>query len=164
MVRIKNIRSLALVIAAIGIVLAGAACGSSAPASDSQAVAATEVVTPTSTPTPTATPTPSPTPELNPAIQIIAVDKGAEYADIANQGEQAQDLQGWTLVSEKGNQACPLSGTIAPGETLRVWALSADSGQGGFNCGFDANIWNNGEADPAVLYDLVGREVSRFDS
>ena len=158
MVRIKNFRNFALVIAAVGIVLAGVACGSSAPASDSLAVAATEVVTPT------ATPTPSPTPELNPAIQIVAVDKGAEVVDIVNQGEQAQDLQGWTLLSEKGNQACPLSGTIAPGETLRVWALSADSGQGGFNCGFDANIWNNGEADPAVLYDLVGREVSRFDS
>jgi hypothetical protein len=156
MVRIKNLRVFALVIAAMGIVLAGAACGSAAPASSSQAVAATEVVTPT------ATPTPSPTPSLNPAIQIVAVDKGAEVVDIVNQGEQAQNLQGWTLLSEKGNQACPLSGTIAPGETLRVWALSADAGQGGFNCAFDANIWNNGESDPAVLYDSVGREVSRF--
>ena len=162
MVRLKNFNDFALVIAAVGTLLVAVACGSTAPASDSLAVEPTAVVTPTSIPTPTATPTPSPTPELNPAIQIVAVDKGAEVVDIVNQGEQAQNLQGWTLLSQKGNQACPLSGVIAAGETLRVWALSADAGQGGFNCAFDANIWNNGESDPAVLYDSVGREVSRF--
>ena len=157
--RLENFNGFALVIAAVVTLLVGSACGSTAPSPSSQAVEPTQVVTPTATPMPTATPTPPP---LNTAIQIIAVDKGAEYADIQNQGEQSQDLQGWTLVSEKGNQACPLSGVIAAGETLRVWALSADAGQGGFNCAFDANIWNNGESDPAVLYDSVGREVSRF--
>jgi hypothetical protein len=91
----------------------------------------------------------------------IAVDKRAKYVDVENQGEQPQDLAGWILVSEKGNQACPLGGIIRPAEVLRIWALSTDVGQEGFNCGFDANIWNNGEADPAVLYDVVGREVSR---
>ena len=71
------------------------------------------------------------------------------------------DLSGWRLVSEKGNQACGLGGQIGPGATLRIWAMAEDAGQGGFNCQFGSNIWNNSDPDPAVLYDPSGAEVSR---
>jgi hypothetical protein len=81
--------------------------------------------------------------------------------DIQNVGGQAQDLAGWHLLSEKGSQDCPLGGVIQPGEVLRIWAKASDAGQGGFNCGFGSNIWNNSESDPAVLYDATGREVDR---
>jgi hypothetical protein len=94
-------------------------------------------------------------------VVIVAVDKRAEYVDIQNIGGAPQDLTGWLLVSEKGDQKCPLGGVIQAGETLRIWAMAEDADKGGFNCGFDTNIWNNSESDPAVLYDAAGREVDR---
>ncbi|HSJ59452.1 MAG TPA: thermonuclease family protein [Anaerolineae bacterium] len=116
--------------------------------------------TPTGQPVAWLTGTPTPAP-AGANILIVTVDKRAEFVDIQNVGSTAQDLAGWVLLSEKGNQVCPLSGTIAPGATLRIWAMAQDSGQGGYNCGFDENIWNNSESDPAVLYDAQGREVAR---
>jgi len=65
------------------------------------------------------------------------------------------------LLSERGDQACTLFGIIQPGETLLVWAMSKDIGQGGYNCGFDGPIWNNDKRDPAVLFDAQGRVVDR---
>ncbi len=106
-------------------------------------------------PPPTAPPAPS-------AIIIIGVNKQDEYVDIRNDGGTAQDLNGWRLVSERGNQECSLGGILEAGVTLRIWALAEDSGNGGFNCGFGSPIWNNSESDPAVLYDNNGNEVSRF--
>jgi micrococcal nuclease len=113
-------------------------------------------------------PTPAGTPPSVPAgtatasgIVIATVDKRAEYVDIWNTGSVAQDLTGWELVSERGNQRCTLAGTLGPGDTLRVWALAKDAGQAGYNCGFRETIWSNSEPDPAVLYDDQGREVAR---
>ena len=103
-----------------------------------------------------------PAAEVAAILRIIAVDKGAEFVDIQNQGDQPQDLSGWTLVSEKGNQACALGSVIGPGEVLRIWAMAEDADQGGFNCAFGSAIWNNSEKDPAVLYDAAGQEVSRY--
>jgi endonuclease YncB( thermonuclease family) len=93
------------------------------------------------------------------AIAIIAMNKREEWVDIQNIGGAAQSLDGWTLVSERGNQTCWLSGSIAAGETLRIWAFSSPTG---FSCGFGTNIWNNSEVDPAVLYDAQGKQVSRY--
>ena len=94
-------------------------------------------------------------------VVIIGVNKRAEYVDLQNIGGSPVDLAGWRLVSEKGNQDCSLGGVIQPNATLRVWAKGEDSGNGGFNCGFSSNIWNNSDSDPAVLYDASGAEVSR---
>jgi micrococcal nuclease len=103
-----------------------------------------------------------PPPTSSTVVTISAVDKSAEYVDLLNTGSQAVDLTGWILRSEKGFQDCPLAGVIQPGETLRVWALASDAGQGGYNCGFQSNIWNNSEPDPAVLIDPQGVEVARY--
>jgi hypothetical protein len=54
-----------------------------------------------------------------------------------------------------------LSGMIEPGETLRVWAMAEDGGQGGFNCGFETNIWDDHEDDLAVLFDAYENEMGR---
>ena len=116
-------------------------------------------------------PTPAPVPAtVTPAspaptgamIRIIAVDRRAEFVDLRNDGDQAQDLGGWVLVSEKGNQRCTLGGVLNPGEVLRVWAQAEDAGQGGYNCGFGSSIWNNSEPDPAALYDNAGQLVARY--
>jgi hypothetical protein len=95
-------------------------------------------------------------------IVIIQVDKRAEFVVIRNDGDQSQDLGGWRLVSEKGDQSCTLGGAIAPGQTLYIWARAEDQHRGGYNCGFGSNIWNNSDPDPAVLYDAAGQEVDRY--
>lgn len=96
-----------------------------------------------------------------PAIAIINVNAKDEYVDIGNVGTQAQDITGWILRSEKGQQDCVLSGIIEPGQTLRIWAKQADIGRGGLNCGYGENIWNNYESDPAVLFDTQMLEIDR---
>ncbi len=111
---------------------------------------------PTATPLPTEPPAPAPS-----QVVIIGVNKREEYVDIQNTGGTAQDLAGWRLVSETGNQSCTLGGVIEPGQVLRIWAQAEDAGQGGYNCGFGGPIWNNDDPDPAVLYDANGNEVSR---
>jgi hypothetical protein len=113
-----------------------------------------------SVPRPEPTDTLVPLPSAN--VQIIVVDKSAEYVDIENQDDREQDLEGWTLVSVHGNQLCALSDVIGPGEVLCIWALAQDADEDGHNCGFDANIWVNSEEDPAVLYDGAGQEISRY--
>ena len=136
----------------------------------------TPIPLPTFTPAPLPTFTPVPLPTFTPVpvqpteppppaggqVVITRVDKSAEYVDLNNTGGQPVDLSGWVLISEKGNQACTLSGVIEPGAVLRVWARSEDASQGGFNCGYGKNIWNNSESDPAVLYDNAGNLVDRY--
>lgn len=116
--------------------------------------------------TPTASATAIPEMTVRPAgpdVTIVRIDKVAEWVELRNVGDVPQSLDGWMLRSEKGSQDCPLSGSLAAGQTLRVWALAEDLGQRGYNCQFDANIWNNNESDPAVLFDAAGDEVARFE-
>jgi hypothetical protein len=123
------------------------------------------LVPPSVTPVPV-TPTPFPptatSAPVGANVQIVTVDKRAEYVDLANYGDQPQDLNGWRLISERGHQECGLGGMLAPGATLRVWAMAEDGAQGGYNCGFGTNIWNNSESDPALLYDASGELVDRY--
>ncbi|MFZ1398987.1 MAG: lamin tail domain-containing protein [Candidatus Promineifilaceae bacterium] len=141
---------------------------SSATVPPAPTTAATSVSsTATNPPAPTAAATSVPPSATNPPapqpgeVVIIGVNKQDEFVDLQNIGSSPVDLAGWRLVSEKGNQECPLSGVIQPNATLRVWAKAEDSANGGFNCGFGSNIWNNSDSDPAVLYNASGVEVSR---
>ncbi len=95
-------------------------------------------------------------------IQIVAVDKRAEYVDIQNAGNQTVSIDGWTLRSEKGNQDCRLGGFLASGQVLRIWAMDEDSDQEGYNCRYNSNIWNNGDPDPAVLFNESFKEIDRY--
>lgn len=96
-------------------------------------------------------------------LEITAVDVRAEVVTLHNVQNTAQSLDGWTLVSERGNQRCPLRGTLAAGESVQVWAQSRDVANGGINCGFSEGIWSNSNPDPAVLLDPAGLEVYRVD-
>ena len=125
---------------------------------------------PTNAPAPTAAPTNAPAPTAEPtsppapsgaAVSIVTVNKSEEYVDIRNNSGGDIDLNGWELVSETGNQRCALGGVIGAGQTLRIWAMSEDAGQGGFNCGFGGPIWNNSESDPAALFDAQDNLVDR---
>lgn len=125
----------------------------------------TNTGTPTPTPTDTVTSTPTPIPPTAtplPAITVIRVNDRQEYADIRNNSAAPIDLSGWMLRSEKGQQDCSLGGVINPNEVLRVWARAKDVGNGGFNCQFGGNIWNNQDKDPAVIIDPNGIEIHRL--
>jgi hypothetical protein len=118
--------------------------------------------TTTSIPLPTVTATrlpPTATATSIPSVTILNVDKTAEFVEIQNQTDADVNLRGWRLVSETGNQSCELRGTLEPNEILRIWARR---GQPGFDCRLGSDIWNDTAADPAVLYDSQGQEVSRF--
>ena len=121
-------------------------------------------VQPTPAPaSPEAAPTPLPEPVRTIAagsLVIVTVDKRAEYAIIRNDGGAAVNLSGWTLLSEKGSQACALGGTLDAGASLTISAMGDVAG---FNCGFGSNIWNNSERDPAALVAPDGSVVSRFE-
>lgn len=106
----------------------------------------------------TATPAPRPAAAAG-TLAVVDLDKRAEYAVIRNTGGAPVDLAGWVLLSEKGAQACPLSGVLDPGEQLVVSAMGDVAG---FNCGFGSNIWNNSESDAALLIDPGGNIVSRY--
>jgi hypothetical protein len=128
----------------------------------------TALPTGTQTPTqilPTATETSLPTVTNPPvtatsggSVLILTVDKPMEYVDIQNLSNVPVDLSGWRLVSETGDQSCTLRGVLQPNEVLRVWARE---GTPGLSCGFSINIWNDNQADPAVLYNPQGEEISR---
>jgi hypothetical protein len=123
---------------------------------------ATHTLTPTPPPA-TATPVPTDTATATPtkpdSVLIIHVDKAAEYAEIQNFTSEPVNLRGWRLVSERGGEACPLRGTLEPDAILRIWARRGDPG---FDCRLGREIWVDNEADPAVLYNAEGEEVSRY--
>jgi hypothetical protein len=125
-------------------------------------VASTATQTPLATATHTLIPTntsPPPTATSASSVLIINVDKREEYVEIQNTTNTVVNLRGWRLVSEVGNQACPLRGTLDPNEVLRIWSRR---GNPGFDCRLSDNIWRDNEDDPAVLYNAQGEEVSRF--
>lgn len=109
------------------------------------------------------TPTPQPAPTANSgsgSLVIVSLDKSAEFAVIRNVSTSPVTLDGWILRSERGMQDCALRGMLEAGATL---VISAMGQQAGFNCGFDGNIWNNSERDPAVLIAPGGVEVDRLE-
>lgn len=122
--------------------------------------APTETAIPSETPTSTLEPTETPTLVSGAMVVIKFVNKSAEYVDLENIGNQSQDLAGWRIVSEIGNQVCWLAGVIQPSETLRVWTNNPNGE--GYNCGMGSNIWNDNESDPAALYNAQSVVVSRY--
>ncbi len=72
-------------------------------------------------------------------VIIVTVNKKDEWVDIKNAGEIDVDLAGWNLVSERGNQDCPLAGIIKAGEILRIWAMKAQGE--GYSCGYRSQIF-----------------------
>ena len=121
---------------------------------------ATLIPSATASPIPTATsPLPSATATSLSSVAIITVNKPAEYVEIQNFSQTPVNLRGWRLVSETGNQSCNLRGTLDPNGVLRIWSRR---GNPGFDCRLGNDIWIDNAADPAVLYNPQGEEVSRF--
>ncbi len=169
--RVPALLTLGLLLAALSIALLSIRPGPASAPTPEVSPTATASATPPSKPTATAPPLPSRTPTTThtataaapsgPQVIITARDPIAEYVEIQNRGEAVIALDGWRLVSERGNQVCWLSGPLYPGERLRIWA---DGGyEVGLHCRFRRNIWSNTEPDAAVLYDAQGEVVSRLE-
>jgi hypothetical protein len=92
---------------------------------------------------------------------IVSLNQAEEYVEIQNLTEAAVSLRDWRLVSETGGESCRLRGTLEPDAVLRVWSRR---GAPGFDCRLGRDIWSDDEADPAILYNAEGQEVSRFPS
>lgn len=146
-------------------VVAATAVAATVAAAQPTAAPVTSTSAPATALPPTAIPpTAAPTqlPSATGTLVIVGVDKRAEVVTIRNDGGAEVNLGGWVLRSERGSQDCALGGVIGPGQVLQIWAMAEDAGQGGFNCGFGSNIWNNDEPDAAILIDPSGVVVSRW--
>ena len=87
-----------------------------------------------------------------------------EYVEIANLGDQPQELTGCVLmdISDGYPSFTFPSCILAPGESIRVYTNEYHPEWGGFSFEYSRAIWNNTEPDVAVLYDSQGNEVSRM--
>ena len=100
-------------------------------------------------------------------VEIVHLDKKAEYVVIKNNGTLAVDISGWKLISEKGADSGGQtyifsSGYILDvGETVTLIAGKDPVARAGEIIMANKNIWNNSDPDAAVLFDRSGVEVSR---
>ena len=102
---------------------------------------------------------------------ILSVDLQGEVVTIANVGQGPQDIAGWTVVSQVGNQVFtfPDGFVLGPGATVQItngpnsysdppavlqWRKADGTPYRGY-------IWNN-DGDPATLYNSEGNAVSTF--
>ncbi len=91
-------------------------------------------------------------------IIISLLEKGNELVTIKNTTTADVNLQGYKLVSEKGNQIY-----VFPNYLLKAGAsVKVASGDATGDLKWTTqNMWNNSETDPAALYDSKGVLVSR---
>ena len=102
----------------------------------------------------------------HPFVVSLTVDVRAETAVITNVGTQPVALEGWRLVSVRGNQVFdqfPPDLTLEPGDAVTVTSGSGAQDGGGFIRWTRSNIWNNG-GDPGQLFDVDGHLVAETGS
>jgi len=130
--------------------------------------------TPTPTPEPTEEPPPPPEPTDEPGepsqVHIVCIlfdgevprSEADEYVEISNSGG-AQNLAGWVLKDrdDRHQEFTFPAYSLGPGEVIRVYTNQVHSRWGGFSFGSGSSLWNNSEADVAVLIDAGGRVVSQ---
>lgn len=95
-------------------------------------------------------------------LVIQAIDREAEFVDIANPTDRDADMTGWALLSDKGNQAFffPAGFVLAAGETVRIHSGVKQSDASGGLFWTEKKIWKDKNADMAILLDPYGRIVS----
>lgn len=126
---------------------------------------------PTLEPEPTEEPTPEPTevPSTSSDVRIVCIlfdgevprSEADEYVEISNHGG-AQDLAGWVLKDrdDRRQEFTFPAYSLGPGDTIRVYTNQVHPRWGGFSFGSGTSLWNNSDADVAVLIDAEGRVVS----
>lgn len=97
-------------------------------------------------------------------LVIEKVDYQNEIVTIKNKDSKTINLTGWKLVSVKGNQVYtfPDGYTLAPGKTVYVTSGKNAKAAAGYLKWTTANVHNNDENDPAELYDMNGKLISKY--
>jgi hypothetical protein len=96
-------------------------------------------------------------------VEIVALDKRAEYVTIENKGTDDIDISGWTIISVKGQQrfTFPSGYVLKAGQKCKL--TSGDlKGTSDFTMA-NTTIWNNSSSDPAELYNDNGVLIDRFE-
>ncbi len=92
-------------------------------------------------------------------VKIAGVDNGDDRITLQNTGDEAADVSGWYIVSDKGNQifVLPEGTVIAPRAQLTIGSLSSQN-EGDLTWP-DTKVWHKSKADKAILCDVYGREI-----
>lgn len=96
----------------------------------------------------------------SPEVIISHLDKIGETVTLRNDSDGDINLEGWKILSVRGNQEYIFSNYILKANGTVV--VSSGDNKGDLSWG-STNIWNNQESDPAVLYDNNGSEIFRFE-
>jgi micrococcal nuclease len=96
---------------------------------------------------------------------VVEVDKQAELVTLTNTTDETVNMNGWKLISVRGNQIYPF-GAYMLDARQKVIISSADesisSDPGVLQWGV-TDIWNNKESDPAELYNEYNELVSIWE-
>ncbi len=97
-----------------------------------------------------------------PAFKITELDTKDEHITIRNDSGQTVDLDGWSILPEKGNDLYFFPGgtMLEPGKTLTVYSGKENPPPSGL-LWTAKKIWHDKKADAAVLIDPYGREADR---
>jgi len=97
-------------------------------------------------------------------IEIVMLDKKAEYIVLKNTTSSIIDLTGWKIRSVKGDQWFTFPAFSLDSEKeVKI----GDFGQNNdltFHWLDGKGTWNNGESDPAELYDSTGKLIDRYEN
>lgn len=99
--------------------------------------------------------------ELPPRNQTVLLsDKSAkkDAISLTNHGDEAVDISGWYILSERGNQMFVFKDMVLePGQKVTITSQSSDDA--GDLIWPDKKVWHKSKADKATLYDAYGRVI-----
>lgn len=95
---------------------------------------------------------------------LIEVDKSAELVTILNTSNEPVVLDGWKLVSVRGNQTYPFEPYVLnPQQKIVISSAEEPPSDSSVLEWGEQNIWNNRESDPAELYNAYNELVSVWE-
>lgn len=102
-------------------------------------------------------------PEKAKDVAIAGVDNRDDRITLRNAGKQDADVGGWYIVSERGGEifVLPQDQVIPAGGTLVISSDSSDE-EGDLRWP-EKKVWHKSKDDAAVLYDVYGRQIDRFE-
>lgn len=102
-----------------------------------------------------------PTPNGKADIRIVSKDSVGESVTIVNQSAKTEDLTGWCIFSDKGNDTYffPYGTKIAAEKTITVYSGKAAETASDGLIWSNKNIWNDKKEDTCILLDQFGWQV-----
>ena len=94
-------------------------------------------------------------------VNIRSLDREAELLVLGNDGDEAVDMTGWWIQSERGGEMffIPAGTVVKPGGTLLI--ASGKEPPEGDLVWEEKNVWHDKKDDAAVVYDEMGRVVCK---